>query len=336
MQEYPEAATIKEIVEKAHKIVIIQADNPDADSLGSALALEHIIGDMGKEPYLFCAVDTPTYLRYMSGWDRVQKDLPKDFDASIIVDASTMTLFERLSQSGQQGWLASKPCAVIDHHEIVENPIPFATVTVNDSSRASAGELIYIIAKQLNWSVSTAAQELLMTSILGDTQGLTNQLASSETYKIMAEFVENGVDRPKLEEQRREFGKMQPEIYSYKADLIKRTEFADDGKIALVIIPQKEINTYSPLYNPAPLIQADMLQTQGVEVAVVLKSYDDGRVTAAIRSNLASPIAAQLADHFGGGGHANASGFKVTDGRNVDKIKQECIARATELLEATK
>ena len=336
MQEYPEAATIKEIVEKAHKIVIIQADNPDADSLGSALALEHIIGDMGKEPYLYCAVDTPTYLRYMSGWDRVQKDLPKDFDASIIVDASTMTLFERLSQSGQQGWLASKPCAVIDHHEIVENPIPFATVTVNDSSRASAGELIYIIAKQLNWSVSTAAQELLMTSILGDTQGLTNQLASAETYKIMAEFVENGVDRPKLEEQRREFGKMQPEIYSYKADLIKRTEFADDGKIALVIIPQKEINTYSPLYNPAPLIQADMLQTQGVEVAVVLKSYDDGRVTAAIRSNLASPIAAQLADHFGGGGHANASGFKVTDGRNVDQIKQECIARATELLEATK
>jgi len=336
MQEYPEAATIKEIVEKAHKIVIIQADNPDADSLGSALALEHIIGDMGKEPYLYCAVDTPTYLRYMSGWDRVQKDLPKDFDASIIVDASTMTLFERLSQSGQQGWLASKPCAVIDHHEIVENPIPFATVTVNDSSRASAGELIYIIAKQLNWSVSTAAQELLMTSILGDTQGLTNQLASSETYKIMAEFVENGVDRPKLEEQRREFGKMQPEICSYKADLIKRTEFADDGKIALVIIPQKEINTYSPLYNPAPLIQADMLQTQGVEVAVVLKSYDDGRVTAAIRSNLASPIAAQLADHFGGGGHANASGFKVTDGRNVDQIKQECIARATELLEATK
>jgi len=336
MQEYPEAATIKEIVEKAHKIVIIQADNPDADSLGSALALEHIIGDMGKEPYLYCAVDTPTYLRYMSGWDRVQKDLPKDFDASIIVDASTMTLFERLSQSGQQGWLASKPCAVIDHHEIVENPIPFATVTVNDSSRASAGELIYIIAKQLNWSVSTAAQELLMTSILGDTQGLTNQLASAETYKIMAEFVENGVDRPKLEEQRREFGKMQPEIYSYKADLIKRTEFADDGKIALVIIPQKEINTYSPLYNPAPLIQTDMLQTQGVEVAVVLKSYDDGRVTAAIRSNLASPIAAQLADHFGGGGHANASGFKVTDGRNVDQIKQECIARATELLEATK
>lgn len=336
MQTYPEADQIQEIIARAQKIVIVQADNPDGDSLGSALAMEHIIGDMGKEPYLYCAVDAPTYLRYMTGWDRVQKELPKEFDASIIVDASTMTLFERLAQSGQQGWLASKPCVVIDHHEIVENPIPFATVTVNDSSRASAGELIYILAKQLNWDVSVAAQELLMTSILGDTQGLTNQLASAETYRIMGEFVDSGVDRPKLEELRREFGKMQPEIFRYKADLIKRTEFAGNGKIALVMIPQKEINTYSPLYNPAPLVQNDMLQTQGVEVAVVLKSYDDGRVTAAIRSNIASPIAAQLADHFGGGGHANASGFKVTDGRKVDQIRQECIAKATELLEVNK
>lgn len=333
---YKQADQIQQIVADAQKIVIVQADNPDGDSLGSALALEYIIGDMGKEPYLYCAVDSPTYLRYMPGWDRVQKDLPKEFDASIIVDASTMTLFERLSQSGQQGWLASKPCAVIDHHEVVENPIPFATVTVNDSSRASAGELIYILAKQFGWDVSVQAQELLMTSILGDTQGLTNQLASAETYRIMAEFVENGVDRPKLEELRRDFGKMQPEIYKYKADLIKRTEFANDGKIALVVVSQNEINAYSPLYNPAPLIQNDMLQTQGVEVAVVFKSYDDGRVTAAIRSGLAAPIAAQLADHFGGGGHANASGFKVTDGRKVNQIKQECIAKATELLEAQK
>ncbi len=336
MQTYSEADQIQEIISKADKIVIVQADNPDGDSLGSALAMEHIIGDMGKEPYLYCAVDAPSYLRYMPGWDRVQKDLPKDFDASIIVDASTMTLFERLTQSGQQGWLASKPCAVIDHHEIVENPIPFATVTVNDSSRASAGELIYILGKQLGWDVSVAAQELLMTSILGDTQGLTNQLTGAETYRIMAEFTDNGVDRPKLEELRREFGKMQPEIFRYKAELIKRTEFAQDGKIALVTIPQQEINKYSPLYNPAPLVQNDMLQTQGVEVAVVLKSYDDGRVTAAIRSSLASPIAAKLADHFGGGGHANASGFKVTDGRNVTQLKQECIAKATELLEAAK
>lgn len=333
MTTYPEADQIKSIVDEAHKIVIVQADNPDADSLGSALALEHILGDLGKEPVMYCAVDMPTYLRYMSGWDRVQNDLPKEFDASIIVDASTMTLFERLEQSGQKGWLAAKPCAVIDHHETVDNPISFAKVVVNDYGRASAGELIYLISKQLGWPLSVPAQEYITSSILGDTQGLTNQLASAETYRILAEFIDNGVDRSQLEELRREYGKMPVEIFKYKAELIKRAEFTKDNRVALVAIPQAEINKYSPLYNPAPLIQNDMLQVTDVQMAIVLKSYDDGRVTAAIRSNGAAPVAATLAEHFGGGGHKHASGFKVTDGRNVDQIKTECLEEAAKLLE---
>ncbi|HEX7632819.1 MAG TPA: DHH family phosphoesterase [Candidatus Saccharimonadales bacterium] len=329
---YPEADKIAEIVANAQKIVIIQADNPDGDSLGSALALEHIFGDMGKEPYLYCGVDMPTYLRYMAGWDRLQRDIPQQFDASIIVDASTTTLLEKLYASGHQTWLASKPCVVLDHHQTVENPVPFASVTINDHTRASAGELIYMIAKQLGWEVSVQAQEFLMTSILGDTQGLTNKLASSETYRIMAEFIENGVDRPALEDTRREYSKMQPEIYKYKGELIKRTEFVADGALATVTIPQSEINEYSPLYNPAPLVQNDMLQTLGVRLAIVFKQYADGKITAAIRSNNTAPIAAELAEHMGGGGHANASGFKITDGRPFNEVKSECLSKATELL----
>lgn len=333
MTTYPEAAEIKKLVDEASKIVVIQADNPDGDSLGSALALEHILGDMGKEPYLYCAVDMPTYLRYMSGWDRIQNELPNDFDASIVVDASTMTLLERLAKSGEQSRLAGKPCAVLDHHQTVENPLPFADIVINDPSRASAGELIYLLSKQLGWKISVVAMEFLTTSILGDTQGLTNRLASADTYRIIAEFIDKGVDRPKLEELRREFSKMPREIYSYKADLIKRTEFALNGKLAIVIIPQAEINKFSPLYNPAPLIQNDMLQTSDVTVAIVLKSYSDGRVTAAIRSNAVAPVAADIAEHFNGGGHKQASGFKVTDGRSVEQIKSDCIAKTGKLLE---
>ncbi|HVX23976.1 MAG TPA: DHH family phosphoesterase [Candidatus Saccharimonadales bacterium] len=331
MSNYAQADQIKQIIDEAHSVVIIQADNPDADSIGTALALEHILGDLGKEPHLYCAVDMPTYLRYLRGWDRVQKELPHQFDASIIVDASTMTLFERLANSGEQGWLASKPCVVLDHHESVENPVPFATVTLNDHTRASTGELVYMICQQLGWTVSKDAQEFLMSSILGDTQGLTNQLASAETYRIMAEFVDNGVDRPYLEELRREFGKMPATIFRYKADLIQRTELSADGQIASVAVPQAEINNFSPLYNPAPLIQGDMLQTTGVQVAIVLKHYDDGRVTGAIRCNPGAGIAAQLAEHLGGGGHAFAAGFKVTN-RPFDEVKKDCLDYASELL----
>jgi len=172
-----------------------------------------------------------------------------------------------------------------------------------------------------------------MSSILGDTQGLTNQLASAETYRILAEFIDNGVDRPALEELRREYSKMPPVIYRYKAELIKRTDLAADGRVASVTVSQAEINEYSPLYNPAPLVQGDMLQTAGVEVAVVFKHYADGKVTGAIRCNARAPVGGQLAEHFGGGGHAFASGFKITDGRSLDDIKADCLQTATDLLD---
>lgn len=329
---YTEAKQIGQIVDKAEHILIIQADNPDGDSLGSALALEHILGDLGKEPQLYCSVDMPTYLRYLSGWDRVSRELPEKFDVSVIVDASTMTLFEHWGQPEQKR-LAGKPCIVLDHHEMVENVVPFASVTINDYKRSSAGELVYALSKQLGWQVSVPAQECLMTAILGDTQGLSNQLASPETYRIMAEFVENGVNRPKLEEIRREYSKMQPEIFRYKAELMRRAEFAIGGRLAYVSVPQNEINQYSPLYNPAPLVQGDMLHTTGVEVAIVFKVYDDGKVTAAIRCNPTAPVGADLAEHFSGGGHQFASGFKVTDGRSFEEIRGECLDFARTLLE---
>lgn len=332
MQLYSDATKISEILQNAKSVVIMQADNPDADSLGSALALEQIIGDMGKQPILYCGVDTPGYLRYLTGWDRVVRDIPRQFDASIIVDTSTMTLFDKLQQSGQKNWVASKPCVVLDHHAEVGNAIPFAAVTINDSSRSSTGELIYRLAQQLEWPLSTAAQSNLMTAILGDTQGLSNQLTSAETYRIMAEMTEAGVDRSKLEEARRETNKMPAVIYKYKGSLIDRTELLADNRLAVVVVPQAEINEYSPLYNPGPLIQGDMLQTKDVRVSIVFKHYGDGKITAAIRCNHGAGVAATIAERFGGGGHAYASGFKITDGRQFNEIKSECIVYATELL----
>lgn len=332
LKMYAEAEQIKHIVDTAQKIVIVQADNPDADSVGSALALEHILGDLGKDVHLYCGVDIPGYLRYLQGWDRVQAELPHKFDASIIVDASTLSLLEKLGPEGR-AQLATKPCIVLDHHAVVDNEVPFAEVILNDHQHvSSAGELIYNLALQLKWPLSVIAQTMLMTAILGDTQGLSNQLARPQTYRIMAKMVEAGVNRPELEELRRDAGKMVPEIFKYKAALIARTEFAANGTVAWVMVPQLEISQYSPLYNPGPLVQGDMLQTTGVDVAIVFKRYDDGKITAAIRCNPAHGIAAELAQAFGGGGHAFASGFKITDGRSFEEIKGSCLQHAEQLL----
>ena len=327
---------IRETIEAAQKIVVIQADNPDADSLGSALALEHVLGDFGKDVVLYCGVNVPEYLRYLAGWDRVVDTLPSQFDLSIIVDASTYTLLDKLDKSGQLAWVKSKPCIVLDHHATVEKKIDFTSLQLIDEHVASTGELIFHLSTSLGWSVSSEAAEYIMTSILGDTQGLMNDLTTATTYRTMADLTELGANRPRLEELRREYGKMPEKIYTYKGMLIARTEFYAEGKVALVHIPQPEINEYSPLYNPAPLIQFDMLQVRGVALAIVIKSYDDGRVTAALRANNGYPVAAKLAEEMGGGGHDYAAGFKITDSRRYDEVKAECIRIASDLLQTTR
>lgn len=324
---------IRAAVEHAERIVVIQADNPDADSLGSALALEHILGDMGKKVALYCGVNIPDYLHYLSGWDRVVDTLPSQFDLSIIVDASTYTLLEKLDLAGQMGWVKSKPSIVIDHHGTVEHKLDFTDLQIIDDKAASAGQVIFELCVANNWTISSAAAENLMGSILGDTQGLTNDLTTARTYRVMAELTELGANRPELEESRREYSKMVKKIYQYKGSLIQRTEFAADDRIAIVHIPQAEINEYSPLYNPAPLVQFDMLQIRGVTLAIVFKTYDDGRVTAALRGNTGYPVCGKLAEHMGGGGHSYAAGFKITDGRPFNEIKSECLRYATELLD---
>lgn len=326
-----EIEQIGQIIADSQRILIIQADNPDADSLASALALESIIGEMGKQPLLYCGIDMPEYLKYLPGWDRVGREIPNQFDASIIVDTSAMALLEQLQGSGAQGWVASRPVIVLDHHAGTANDVPFAKVILNQPDKVSTGQIIYDIAKSLGWPLPLNALEFIMTSILADSMGLTTENTTSETYKTMAELVEAGVNRPKLEEQRRAFNKMHRDIFAYKAQLIQRTEFYHDGKLALVVIPQQEINDYSPLYNPAPLIQPDHLQTEGVLISLVLKSYDSGRITAAIRSNNDAPIAAALAEHFGGGGHKHASGFKL-EGKPLDQTKLQAINKVEELI----
>ena len=330
---FPDTSKIASLVKDAKHVLVVQADNPDADSLGSALALESVLGDYGKEVSLYCAVDMPGYLRYLNGWDRVSKDLPHSFDLAVIVDASTTTLLDKLKDPHFKGVLTSKPVVVLDHHGTVQDKIDFATATIVDDTASSTGELIYLLAKQVGIPVPVNAGEFMMAAILGDTQGLTNELTTATTYHVMAELTKLGVSRPALEEARREFGKMPETIFRYKAELIRRTELYDDGNVAVVSIPQSELNEYSPLYNPPALIQFDTLQVTGVQISIVLKMYENGRITAAIRSNQSAPIAAALADKFGGGGHPHASGFKLEDGRPFNEVKSECIHAATELLQ---
>ncbi len=324
-----------EILDNAKRIVIIQADNPDGDSLASSLALEQILHDMGKEPHMYCGIDMPTYLRYLTGWDRVVKDIPPQFDASIIVDCSSKSLLETADKSGQLAWIAAKPCVIIDHHD-VENSIDFANVVINDKKAVSTGETIYEIAVENDWKLDINACNMIATSILADSLGLMSEGTSARSIEIISELVKRGVKLAEIDNARRELMRKSVELVRYKGELLQRVEYHDKSRVATITIPWKEIEQYSQAYNPSMLVIDDMRLTEGTDVVIAFKEYKDGKLTAKIRCNYGRAIANKLAEHFGGGGHAYAAGFKIQDGRPLAQVKSECIKLASELLDKLK
>ena len=327
---YDEVKEIRTIIDASQHILIVQADNPDGDSLGSALALEEFLGNAGKDVTLYCGVDIPVHLRYLSGWDRVSSQLPRAFDASIIVDTATDTLLEQLTLRNQKMWIKNKPCIVIDHHAS-ESTIDYATVACIKEAVATT-EVIYELARQLEWEVTPSAADALATGILSDSLGLTTDATTARSIHIVAELVESGASITKLDQARREMYRKEPELVHYKGRLLQRVEYHFDNRVATLEIPWEEIEKYSHAYNPSMLALDDMRLTTNTAVAVAFKHYPDGKVTGKVRTNYGFPIAGKLAEHFGGGGHSYASGFKITDGRRLDEIKSECIRISIELL----
>jgi phosphoesterase RecJ-like protein len=330
-QEYAESKQIAELIGEASVVVIIQADNPDTDSLASSLALEQILSDRGKKVELYCAVNIPNYLRYLDGWDRVQADYPREFDLSIIVDTSANDLLEYLNKTPAIGWIKHKPVIVIDHHP-VEATISYASVICNYPACAT-GEVIYELSQTLEWPLNISAKNMLVSSIMADSLGLTTESTSARSIGIVSELVGGGVKIAELESKRRDCMRKKPQTVRYKGELLQRVEYYDKDRVAVITIPWPEIEKYSNDYNPSMLVLDDMRLSTNTDVAIALKDYPGARITGKIRCNYGKGIANQLAQHFGGGGHKYVAGFKVTDGRSVDQIKQECINKASQLLD---
>lgn len=331
MSKTPDYKTALSRLNAAQSIVIIQADNPDGDSLGSALALEALLGVQGKTVHLYCSVDIPRYLRHLNGWDRVSNILPNVFDLAVIVDTSAGSLLEKVfAARPQQKQFMSAPLLVIDHHAgklSIEHP---QLVVLNDTAAVATAEVVYELAKLGKWKLDQAAGTLLAAGLLSDSLGLMTEATTARSIYMLAELVDkSGVKLHELDSARREGGKKSIDILRYKAKLIERIEFQLNNRLAFVTIPLVEIKKFSDLYNPSVLVLEELRNTEGVDIMVAVKDYGD-RLTGKLRANY-TPICDQIAAHFGGGGHPYAAGFKTRD-LKLDELKVELIKVSEKLL----
>ncbi|MCL2174335.1 DHH family phosphoesterase [Candidatus Saccharibacteria bacterium] len=300
----------RKFIADAKKILVIQAENPDGDSLGSALALEEIFGVMGKKVALYCPVQIPTYLRHIAGWDRVGLDFPTDADMAIIVDTSSKVLLSKtLENPVATNFLNTHPVLVFDHHISVTPDLPFDAQYIISDTAVATGELIFDLAQGEKWTINATAATNLFISIQADSLGLTTAATTAKSFETCAELVKLGADPADIEEKRRELMKKKPEILKYKGQLIERIEYFNDGRTALVLVPFDEIQEYSNDYNPTMLVLDEMRLVIGVDVAIGIKTYPDGKLTGKLRTNI--PVSDAVAGFFGGGGHPYAAGFRI-------------------------
>jgi phosphoesterase RecJ-like protein len=317
-----------DLIHDAKKIIVIQAENPDGDSLGSALALEEILSDQGKDVVLYCNVEIPKYMRYIQGWDRVIPEFDMTADLAIIVDTVSETLISKtLALPGGRHFFESHPVLVIDHHSDVTSSLPFDhELVVKDA--VSTSEVIYEMAADADWTINQQAAENLLVALLSDSLGLSTQNVTANTYHVAGMLTELGAKVADIEDRRREFMKKSPEILAYKGELITRIEYLLEGKLAIVHIPWEDIQKYSDQYNPSVLVLDEMRLVEGVELGVAIKTYPDGKVTGKLRAN--TPIAEQVAGYFGGGGHKYAAGFRAYE--DYDTIIAELVTATDKAL----
>ena len=159
------------------RICIIQAENPDGDSLGSAIALDYLLD--GKEINLYCPVDIPKYLHYFADWSRVTNEFDFRADGYVIVDTAAEVLLSKLlDDTATRNRLYNAPVLVLDHHES-EDDLNFPHDSIIEACPATC-ELIYRIAKEQQIKINKDTAEAIFQGILSDTLGLTRASVTAE------------------------------------------------------------------------------------------------------------------------------------------------------------
>jgi phosphoesterase RecJ-like protein len=303
------------LVTASSTILVLQPDSPDGDSLGSALGLEEILGDLGKTVHMYSYKEPEPYLRTQEGWDRVSQNFPKSFDLTILVDTGAPALIKSVLERHLSD-LTKRPFVIIDHH-ISRLPFGFDTIDIVEPA-AAAAEVIAQISLDLKWNINKAAATKLATALLSDSLNLTTPDSTAHSVEMLAEFVRDGANLYEMYSAKREASALTPDLLRLKGKLLTQVQFLAEGKLAVLDLSPDIVAAYKDVYEPYTLVLTDMQWTKGVELAAVFKNYGT-KINVPLRSK--NGLAGPIAETFGGGGHANAAAYRCKTSNASAEIK---------------
>lgn len=312
---------------QAKKIAIITHLNPDADAIGSMVALKRIIKrnyDNEQNPVsidLFAQNENldEKYLPLLSGVIINTQNF-EQYDLAIAVDCADLT---RLGEY-QNIFNTATDTLSIDHHD---TNTKFANNNIVAKRCSSTCEIIYLLlCKVYNLNYSADICSLLYSGIITDTNNLTQNLGRT-TLKAVFELSEKcRQENVNLESLRDHFFKNNTKE---QLDLLSRAlsslSFAEYGKIAMMKIMKSDFANTNTTQDDTLGIVDYACKLSGVEIGVLFIKQDDNTYYVSMRSKNEIDVG-EIAKNMGGGGHKNVAAFQTKEDDNLTDIKTKLIA----------
>ncbi|WP_428073697.1 DHH family phosphoesterase [Candidatus Avelusimicrobium luingense] len=301
-------ARIWHAIKSGKKFFIAGHLNPDGDSLGCTLAMTSLLERLGKTVYAYAAPAIGNDLKFLPGLQKVHVgELPAkvDFDTVILLECSDRQRGGDLENI----LIPAKTLVNIDHHLVSD---AYGHVNHIDSGASSTAEIIfqlYEASGEENILPTPDEATCLYTGLVTDTGRFVHSNATAEALRVASALVALGADISQIN-QVIYFTKSYIEL-KLLGRALEKMEMRFDNKYSQIILTKRDFETFGATPAQTQGIVSQPTMIPGVEISALIKEEPD-KISVNLRSRGAADVS-RIAQIFGGGGHARAAGFKVTD-----------------------
>ncbi len=282
-------------IKESKKIVILTHINPDGDTIGTAVALKHLILDNTDiKEVKISGSKVPSFLSTVDENEDVSDEFFNEAQVIVVDTSNKRRVFDQR--------VITEETIKIDHHHEEEKWL----LGVGGDHWPATGEVLFELAIANELEVSKRVMEALFIAIWTDTSGLTQRNISERTIELMNEL---DVDKTSI------IKSLQPPKHILELIEELKKEIVVDQGVA-VFISKKEIeNEYLRLVT-------DALSTSGDFKAYIgYVMTDENYMRGSLRSkNIDVSV---LAKKLGGGGHESSAGFRTIKDEELKELISE-------------
>jgi phosphoesterase RecJ-like protein len=293
----------------ADKLLLTTHENPDGDALGSLLAMDEILKQLGKNTLMYMSPDEfPLPWEYRGlHFEGLIGSPPDDVAERTIVFLDCGNIDRMPVDFLQTDGLH---ILNIDHHH---DNTRFGTVNLVNPSASSTAEMVWRLSKELGAEITPAIANALYVGLVTDTGRFMYENTTPVAHEMAAELIAAGVEPHKVYRQ------LWEDLPFRRLQLLQRAlasvERYDDGAITVAHLTKGDYEETGALETDSEGVVDHMRAVEGTRVAVLVRELlaDDrkGLRKVSLRATDGSVDVSRIARAFSGGGHPQAAGFST-------------------------